>query len=87
MIVITVNESSVKPPIISIHLKMVGLVKQTNTCFSQVNIGAKTQWLSKEIGVGVVIPCWRRSQLVVVTTAHNLFSSKIKKILKCPVSL
>ena len=35
----------------------------TNTCFSQVNTGAKSQCLSKEIGVGVAIPCWRRSQL------------------------
>ena len=34
-----------------------------NTCFLQVNIGAKTQCLSKEIGVGVAIPCWRMSQL------------------------
>ena len=33
-------------------------------CFLQVNVGAKTQCLSKEIVVGVVIPCWRRSQLV-----------------------
>ena len=32
-------------------------------CFLQVNIGAKTQCLSMEIGVGVVIPCWWRSQL------------------------
>ena len=30
-----------------------GLDKQTNTCFLQVYIGAKTQCLSKEIGVGV----------------------------------
>ena len=29
----------------------------------KVNIGTKTQCLSKEIGVGVVIPCKRRSQL------------------------
>ena len=40
-----------------------GLDKQTNTCLLQVNIGAKTQCLSKEIGVGVFIPCWQRSQL------------------------
>ena len=48
-----------------------GVDKQTNTCFLQVNIGAKTQCLSKEIGVGVAIPCWRRSQLIVkVQVAH-----------------
>ena len=44
-------------------VRHVGLDKQTNTCFLQVNIGAKTQCLFKEIGVGMVIPCWRRSQL------------------------
>ena len=52
-----------------------GLDRQTNTCFLQVNIGAKTQCLSKEIGVGVVIPCWRRSQLAMTeklkTTAQT----------------
>ena len=31
--------------------------------FLEANIGAKTQCLSKEIGVGVAIRCWRRSQL------------------------
>ena len=41
-----------------------GLDKQTNTCFLRENIGAKTLCLSKDIGVGVVIPCWRRSQLL-----------------------
>ena len=28
------------------------------------NVGAKTQCLSKEIGVGVVIPCWPKSQFI-----------------------
>ena len=39
-------------------------VRQTNQhVFLQVNIGVKSQCLSKEIGVGVVISCWRRSKL------------------------
>ena len=48
-------------------------VRKTNQhMFLQVNIGAKTQCLSKEIGVGVVIPCWRMSQYTEVLRAAKL---------------
>ena len=33
-------------------------------------MGAKTQCLSKEIGVGVAIPCWRRSEVIVMSYMH-----------------
>ena len=54
-----------------------GYDKQTNTCLLQVNIGANTQCLSKEIGVGMVIPCWRRSQL---HDSHQIRSSSIQSL-------
>ena len=85
-------ESSVKPPIINIHFILTiqictlanGQLRLDNTWVRQTNqhmlftgkYRCKTQCLSKEIGVGVAIPCWRRSQLL-------FFVYFEKKLSKC----